>query len=69
MMDTLFKMFPPESIDPRTTAPLDRLIFITHIMLPEAATALVCDDLSLTKVNAIAVLRESWKYGTGRYPA
>jgi hypothetical protein len=65
---TIYQLFPPETIDPDSTTPLTPSDFIQRILVPEAATHLIIEDLQSTYSNAMWTLRESVEYGVAMFP-
>lgn len=65
---TVYQLFPPDTIDPDSTAPLTPADFIQRILVPEAAVHLVMEDLQSTYSSAIKTLRESVEYGVAMFP-
>lgn len=66
---TLYDLFPPESIDADCVSPLNPLEFIQRILVPEAATELIREDMRYAvKDEALETLRESSKFGTTMFP-
>ncbi|KAI5116349.1 hypothetical protein M0805_002254 [Coniferiporia weirii] len=66
---TLYSLFPVQSIDARRVAPLTPTEFIQRVLVPEAATALVQEDMGFDdKGDAVRTLRESSKFGTAMFP-
>lgn len=61
-------MFPPETIDPDSTAPLTPSDFIHRILIPEASVYLIMEDLQSSYSSAIKTLRESVEYGVAMFP-
>lgn len=66
---TLYDLFPLETIDTKNVAPLGPSEFIEKILVPEAAIALIQEDQGYGfKEEALETLRESSKYGTIMFP-
>ena len=65
---TIYQLFPPETISPDSTTPLTPSDFIQRILVPEAAAHLIIEDLQSTYSNAIRTLRESVEYGVAMFP-
>ena len=65
---TIYQLFPPDKIDPDSTAPLTPSDFIQRILVPEAAAYLIMEDLRSTYLSAIKTLRESVEYGVAMFP-
>ncbi|KAJ6497554.1 RTC4-like domain-containing protein [Mycena sanguinolenta] len=71
---TLYDMFPLDTIDPELVNPLTPNEFIQRILVPEVGMRLVMEDMDLTlddqsdKRRAVAVLRESASYGVAMFP-
>ena len=65
---TIYQLFPPDTIDPDSTAPLTPSDFIQRILVPEAAVSLIMEDLQSTYLGAIKTLRESVEYGVAMFP-
>lgn len=61
-------MFPAATLGEEYCAPLGVAAFMSHVLMPEVATALVCKDMGIDREDAMRTLRESWNYGLGRYP-
>ena len=61
-------MFPPTSLDPVVSVPLECTVLPSKIIMPEAATALISQDLGLNKELDVEFLKESWAYGCITYP-
>lgn len=68
ILETLFKMFPLESMDPDLAFPLSRNDLMSRIILQEAATALIMQDLNVNREQAVLTLMDSWKYGVVQFP-
>ncbi|KAJ7270080.1 RTC4-like domain-containing protein [Mycena haematopus] len=71
---TLYDMFPLDTIDPDLVDPLTPNEFIQRILVPEVGMRLVMTDMDLIlddqsdKQKAVAVLRESASYGVAMFP-
>lgn len=65
---TIYQLFPPDTIDPDSTTPLTPSDFIQRILIPEAAAYLIMEDLQSTYSDAIKTLRESAEYGVAMFP-
>ena len=65
---TVYQLFPPDTIDPDSTAPLTPSDFIQRILVPEATAYLIMEDLQFTYSGAIKTLRESVEYGVAMFP-
>ena len=65
---TIYQLFPPDTIDPSSTTPLTPGDFIQRILVPEAAAHLIMEDLRSTYPSAIKTLRESVEYGVAMFP-
>ncbi|KII85748.1 hypothetical protein PLICRDRAFT_79772, partial [Plicaturopsis crispa FD-325 SS-3] len=65
---TLFNLFPPESMDPELTHPIAPADFIRLVLAPEVALNLVKEDLGCGKRSALKTLRESSVYGVAMFP-
>ena len=65
---TIYQLFPLDTIDPDSTTPLTPSDFIQRILVPEAAAHLIMEDLQSTYSNAIKTLRESVEYGVAMFP-
>lgn len=65
---TIYHLFPPDTIDPDSIAPLTPSDFIQRILVPEAAAHLVMEDLQSPYSSAIKTLRESVEYGVAMFP-
>ncbi|KAJ7772040.1 RTC4-like domain-containing protein [Mycena maculata] len=71
---TLYDMFPLDTIDADLVDPLTPNEFIQRILVPEVGMRLVMEDMSLDVDNredrqrAVAVLRESAGYGVAMFP-
>lgn len=65
---TVYQLFPPDAVDPDSTAPLNPPDFIQRILVPEAAVHLIMEDMQSTYSNAIKTLRESVEYGVAMFP-
>ena len=65
---TIYQLFPPDTIDPDSTTPLTPSDFIQRILIPEAAVYLIMEDLQSTYSDAIKTLRESVEYGVAMFP-
>jgi hypothetical protein len=61
-------MFPPDSVEPSLIAPLSHSEFIQRVLVQEAATSLIQEDLDQTKEEAIETLRASAQYGVALFP-
>ncbi|CAL1715163.1 unnamed protein product [Somion occarium] len=65
---TIYDLFPPDSLDADSTLPLTPTEFIQLILVPEAAVCLIIDDLQQNRPQAIRTLRESAGYGVAMFP-
>jgi len=65
---TIYQLFPPDTIDPDFTSPLTPGDFIQRILVPEVAVHLIMEDLHSTYPSAIKTLRESVEYGVAMFP-
>ena len=65
---TIYQLFPPDTIDPHSTTPLTPGDFVQRILVPEAAVHLIMEDLHSTYPSAIKTLRESAEYGVAMFP-
>ena len=65
---TIYHLFPPDTIDADSIAPLTPSDFIQRILVPEAAAHLVMEDLQSPYSSAIKTLRESVEYGVAMFP-
>jgi len=65
---TIYQLFPPDTMDPSSTSPLTPGDFIQRILVPEVAVHLIMEDLHSTYSNAIKTLRESVEYGVAMFP-
>ncbi|KAI0077757.1 hypothetical protein K474DRAFT_1567468, partial [Panus rudis PR-1116 ss-1] len=65
---TIYDLFPPESFDADSTLPLTPTEFIQLILVPEAAVALVMEDMQQSRRESIKTLRESAEYGVTMFP-
>ncbi len=65
---TLYNMFPLETLSIEKIAPLPVTDFIQRILVPEAGVALVRDDMGVDEDNALKTLRESSSYGAAMFP-
>ncbi|KAF4569831.1 hypothetical protein EYR40_008811 [Pleurotus pulmonarius] len=68
----LYSLFPPSSIDPASVTPLAPNEFISRVLVPEVAVALIMEDRRLKgdkgKAEAVKILRESAAYGVAMFP-
>jgi len=65
---TLFNLFPPSSFDVSLVSPLTPAEFIQRVLVPEAATRLIAQDLNQSIEEATITLRESAQYGVAMFP-
>ncbi|KAI0788711.1 RTC4-like domain-containing protein [Abortiporus biennis] len=65
---TIYDLFPPTSFYPDTTLPLTPTEFIQHILVPEAALALIMEDMKKSRQECIKILRDSAEYGAAMFP-
>jgi hypothetical protein len=71
---TLYDMFPLDTVDPDLIQPLTPNEFIQRILVPEVGMRLVLQDLNLdvnrrpNRKRAVRVLRESASYGVAMFP-
>ena len=65
---TMYDMFPPTSFPPDSTLPLTPADFIQLILIPEAAVALIREDMDQTRAEAVVTLRDSAEYGVAMFP-
>ena len=65
---TLFNLFPPSSFDVSFVSPLTPAEFIQRVLVPEAATRLIAQDLNSSVEEALVTLRESVQYGVAMFP-
>lgn len=65
---TMYDMFPPTSFPPDSTLPLTPADFIQLILIPEAAVALIMEDMHQTREEAVVTLRDSAEYGVAMFP-
>ncbi|KAF8903497.1 restriction of telomere capping protein 4, partial [Gymnopilus junonius] len=71
---TLYNMFPLDTINPALTAPLTANEFIERILVPEVALRLVLEDKDLDidteedVKEALEILRDSSSYGVAMFP-
>ena len=65
---TIYDLFPPESFPTDSTLPLTPIEFIQLVLVPEAAVALIMQDLSQSRQEAIETLRQSAEYGVAMFP-
>ncbi|EIN09450.1 hypothetical protein PUNSTDRAFT_143007 [Punctularia strigosozonata HHB-11173 SS5] len=65
---TLYDLFPPNSIPPDSVSPLAPSEFIGKVLVPEAAVSLISEDLGLNYDEAVTTLRESARYGVAMFP-
>ncbi|KIM53511.1 hypothetical protein SCLCIDRAFT_46614, partial [Scleroderma citrinum Foug A] len=65
---TLFNLFPPSSFDVSLISPLTPAEFIQRVLVPEAATRLIAQDLNQSIEEATITLRESAQYGVAMFP-
>jgi hypothetical protein len=68
LQQTLYSMFPPGSIDKHLIAPLSHTDFVHKVLVPEAAVALIQEDLHQSHEEAVTTLRESAQYGIALFP-
>ena len=66
----LLMLYPPEVLDKahKRFAPLGAQTFRLSVLLPEAALALIKDDLKLTRAQALKTMRDSSRYGCAMFP-
>ena len=65
---TIYQLFPPDTINSDSTAPLTPADFIQRILVPEAAVYLIMEDLQSDYSSAVKTLRESVEYGVAMFP-
>jgi hypothetical protein len=68
IQQTLLDMFPPESIDTQSIAPITHSEFIQRVLVPEAATSLIQEDMHQSREAALDTLRASAQYGVALFP-
>ncbi|THH29525.1 hypothetical protein EUX98_g4671 [Antrodiella citrinella] len=68
LSQTIYDLFPPSTFDSDSTLPLIPNEFIQLILIPEAALALIMDDMSQSRKLSIRTLRESAEYGVAMFP-
>ncbi|KAF9038233.1 RTC4-like domain-containing protein [Panaeolus papilionaceus] len=72
IQQTLYDLFPPDSVDPAVFMPLTANEFVQRVLVPEVAVRLVMEDQSLSgeagMKTALTVLRESSSYGAAMFP-
>lgn len=61
-------MFPQSSVASHHVAPLTHAEFLQRVLVPEAAVALIQEDTSKSRLDAIQILRDSAEYGSGMFP-
>jgi len=61
-------LFPDGSLDLKHFEPVPWDSLIHVVLLPEAAVALIQDDLGLNRKDAIATMRESQAFGSALHP-
>ncbi|TCD71775.1 hypothetical protein EIP91_003118 [Steccherinum ochraceum] len=64
----IYDLFPPSSFDPDSTLPLIPTEFIQLVLIPEAALALIMEDMSQSRSASIRTLRDSTAYGVAMFP-
>ncbi|KAH9924827.1 RTC4-like domain-containing protein [Amylocystis lapponica] len=65
---TIYNLFPLTSFDSDATLPLTPTDFVQLILVPEAAVALIMEDLGQDRATAINTLRDSAEYGVAMFP-
>jgi RTC4-like domain len=65
---TLYNIFPPSSFDAQSIVPLTPQEFIQRILVPEAALALIMEDMGQDRTRAAQTMRESAGYGVAMFP-
>ncbi|KAJ8695066.1 hypothetical protein PTI98_007685 [Pleurotus ostreatus] len=69
---SLYSLFPPSSIDPSSVAPLSPNEFISRVLVPEVAIALIMEDRRSKgdkgRAEAVKILRDSAAYGVAMFP-
>jgi RTC4-like domain len=65
---TLYNIFPPSSFDAQSIVPLTPQEFIQRILVPEAALALIMEDMRQDRTQAAQTMRESAGYGVAMFP-
>lgn len=65
---TIYQLFPPDTIEPDSITPLTPADFIQRILVPEVAVRLIMEDLHSTYASALKTLRESVEYGVAMFP-
>ncbi|PPR01464.1 hypothetical protein CVT24_001868 [Panaeolus cyanescens] len=72
IQQTLYDLFPPDSVDPAVFTPLTANEFVQRVLVPEVAVRLIMDDQFLDgdegMQKAIIILRESSAYGAAMFP-
>lgn len=64
----LWNLFPDDSFPQDSTYPLSAYDFRETILLPEAAIALIMQDMDIDHSKARRVMVDSARYGTNRFP-
>ncbi|KAA1468921.1 hypothetical protein DENSPDRAFT_764132, partial [Dentipellis sp. KUC8613] len=65
---TIYNLFPPSSFDADSISPLTPTEFIQRILVPEAALALIMEDMGFDREHAAITMRESAAYGVAMFP-
>jgi hypothetical protein len=65
---TLYDLFPPTSVPPSQTHPLNPAEFIQRILVPQVGLLLIQDDLKLSPSDALSTMRESVQFGVAMFP-
>ncbi|TFY83640.1 hypothetical protein EWM64_g369 [Hericium alpestre] len=65
---TLYNLFPPSSFDADSISPLTPTEFIQRVLVPEAALALIMEDMDQGRDHATQTMRESAAYGVAMFP-
>ncbi|KZV69306.1 hypothetical protein PENSPDRAFT_561022, partial [Peniophora sp. CONT] len=65
---TIYNLFPPSSFDAQSLSALSPDIVLQRVLVPEAALALVMEDMDVDVSTASRVLVESARFGAMMYP-
>ncbi|TFY72456.1 hypothetical protein EVG20_g543 [Dentipellis fragilis] len=65
---TIYNLFPPSSFDADSISPLTPTEFIQRVLVPEAALALIMEDMGFDRDHAAITMRESAAYGVAMFP-
>ena len=65
---TLYRMFPLDSVDLAKIAPVPATDFMHRVLVPEAGVALVQEDMDIDAETALQIVKDSSSYGLQMFP-